>query len=69
MRLHNRFDIEIIDAKTGEIKQKAFAENVILNNWWSVIESNGIPFGNLAFGSGSGTPSASDTALFNYEAT
>ena len=27
--IHNRFDIEVIDAVSGEVKQKAFAENVV----------------------------------------
>ena len=61
--IHNRFDIEVIDAKTGEVKQRAKAENVILNQLWDVFLSGW--FGYLAYGSGTGTPSVSDTSLFN----
>ena len=27
--IHNRFDIEVVDSQTGEVKQKAQADNVI----------------------------------------
>lgn len=63
--IHNRFDVEVIDAKTGKIKQKAYAENVILNKRWSSY-LNGRWFRYIHYGSGSGTPSASDTQLFNF---
>lgn len=62
--IHNRFDIEVVDAATGEIKQKAKAENVILDRIWSVYGQGW--FNYIAYGSGRGTPSASDTALFNH---
>ncbi|MCL2225640.1 MAG: hypothetical protein FWB96_11800 [Defluviitaleaceae bacterium] len=32
--IHNRFEFELIDAKTGEIKQRAKAENAILEPMW-----------------------------------
>lgn len=71
--IHNRFDIEVVDAKTGEVKQKAYAENVILDNWWTALTETdydqyrthtGGPATGIVFGSGSGTPSSSDTDLF-----
>jgi len=68
-KLHNRFDIEVIDSRTGKVKQKAQAENVILNQWWSQLEAGHAPNYALAFGSGSGTPAVTDTALFHYEGT
>ena len=70
MGIHNRFDIEVIDAETGKVKQRAQAFNVICNNWWTKFfnethnEDNGAR--EVAYGSGTGTPSANDTTLFNY---
>jgi hypothetical protein len=63
--LHNRFDIEVIDAATGEIKQKAYAENVICTNLWSRIITSTY-FNYIFYGTGSGTPSSSDTSLFTH---
>lgn len=63
--IHNRFDIEVVDARTGAIKQRAQAENVILNQIWSNYTSNWFYY--IAYGSGSGTPSVSDTALFIWK--
>lgn len=62
MNIHNRFDIEVIDSRTGKIKQRAQAENVICNGYWGKI---GSPCNSIVVGSGSGTPSATDTALFS----
>lgn len=70
MGIHNRFVIEVIDANTGELKQKAQAFNVICNNWWTKFftetanEDNGAR--EIAYGSGTGTPAATDTTLFTY---
>lgn len=65
--LHNRFDIEVIDAATGELKQRAQALNVICNQLWTrMINSNGSYFSYIHYGTGSGTPSASDTSLFTF---
>lgn len=63
---HNRFDIEVIDAQTGEIKQKAQAENVILNAFWNQNSIFGEWFYYIQYGSGNGTPANSDTNLFSY---
>lgn len=76
--IHNRFDIEVIDSRTGEVKQKARAYNRILNSLWGrlLINASGGSYGNMMggeysrytfYGSGSGTPSASDTSLFHHE--
>lgn len=69
--IHNRFDIEVVDAKTGEVKQRAYAENVVLDNWWLALEDAYVnsqpdkgPFYAVAFGNGQGLPSAADTDLF-----
>ena len=70
--IHNRFDVEVYDAATGELKQKAQAFNVICNTFWSRLlnVSNGkwtplARFNYVIFGGGSGTPSAADTVLFS----
>lgn len=60
--IHNRFDIEVINAETGEVRQRAQAENVICNSYWGKI---GRKCKSIAVGAGSGTPSATDTALFS----
>lgn len=61
--IHNRFDVEVIDAKTGELKQRAQAFNVVCDGYWANL--NGWKVYNIEFGGGSGTPSASDTSLFS----
>ena len=71
--LHNRFDIEVRDSVTGELKQQARAFNVICDTLWDRLlhanDSNTwVEYRystHILFGSGSGTPAASDTALFN----
>lgn len=65
MKLHNRFDIEVKDSRSGKIKQKAFAENIILNQAWAQILGADIDwFNGIAYGTGTGTISATRTALF-----
>lgn len=71
--IHNRFDIEVLDAATGDVKQRAQALNLICDVFWTklfhVTSNKWCPdayiFRSILFGSGSGTPAASDTALFN----
>lgn len=71
--IHNRFDIEVRDAATGELKQRARGYNVICEALWDrVLHVNSYNnwkvsgyFNYILFGSGSGTPSASDTTLFS----
>ncbi len=62
--IHNRFDVEVIDASTGEVKQKAQATNIICNNLWSLFFGRNEFGSQTHFGSGTGTPSVSDTQLF-----
>lgn len=63
--IHNRFEIEVVDSVSGEVKQKAFAENVICNNLW-VRMFSGVKWNSyIHYGDGTGTPSASDTSLFS----
>lgn len=60
--IHNRFDIEVLDSKTGEVRQRAQAFNVICSGFWTNFSGY---FYAIAYGSGNGVPSASDVALFN----
>lgn len=71
--IHNRFDIEVVDAKTGKVKQKAYAENVVLDNWFVALAETkydsygthkGGPATGFVFGSGLGNPANTDTDLF-----
>ena len=65
--IHNRFDIEVVDAKTGEVKQKAQAFNVVCDNIWSELFSKSNGYGKyILYGDGSGTPSAQDKTLFSH---
>lgn len=61
--IHNRFDIEVYDASTGKLKQKAQAFNVVCENLWKYFSGGGW-FNYIAYGNGDGTPSSSDTSLF-----
>ena len=64
--IHNKFDIEVIDGKTGKIKQTAKAYNMVLDNLWHYIIETTTAFGtNIQYGSGTGTIQSSDTSLFN----
>ena len=71
--IHNRWDIEVIDSRTGEVKQTARGYNVICNGWWNLIFSSAtsnyssLRTRYISFGSGNGTPDVTDTALFHYE--
>lgn len=64
--IHNRFDIEVIDSATGRLKQEAKAYNVICSKLWARLFSKNKYFNYIQYGSGDGTPSASDTSLFSY---
>lgn len=68
--IHNRFDIEVVDAKSGEVKQKAQAFNVICERLWTYMFSTSSDyrkyFNYIHYGTGQGTPSKSDTALFAF---
>lgn len=66
-KIHNRFDIEVVDAETGKVKQRAQAFNVVCNSYFNTILSGGTAaFAGVQYGTGSGTPSASDVSLFAY---
>ena len=64
--LHNHFDFEVIDARTGKIKQRAYAENIILNSWWTRIFAPNIANSQIHIGTGTGTLDAARTSLFTF---
>lgn len=64
--IHNRFDIEVLDSKTGKTKQRASAENVICDSLWAKICSASKWNTYIHYGGGSGTPGAGDTSLFSF---
>ena len=67
--VHNKFEVEVRDKDTGEVKQTAVGYNVILDRFFTAILTSTQSSHNLlyyiAFGQGTGTPSASDTGLFS----
>lgn len=71
--IHNRFDVEVIDAATGEIKQRARGYNIICSTLWQRLfaynaQNHWTPqgyFNYVLYGGGSGTPAAADTELFD----
>ena len=70
MKLHNRFDIEVIDARTGKTRQTARALNIICDTFFKAIFgqlSGGATY--ISVGSGSTTPAVTDTTLANRTLT
>lgn len=63
--LHNRFDIVVSNIETGEVVQKAQAENIVLDRMYTQLCNFNTYFTNIVFGTGTGTPTASRTTLFN----
>lgn len=66
IKIHNRFDFDIKDARTGETIQKAQAENIVLDRMYGRLLISGTYFGNIVFGSGTGTLDPTRTTLFNW---
>lgn len=64
--IHNRFDIEVVDAATGKVKQTAQALNVICDGLWTRLFAPAAYFSYIFYGGGTGTPSSSDTSLFSH---
>lgn len=65
--IHNRFDIEVVDATTGRVKQRAVGHNTICNQLWSYLfNTSGGYFRYIHYGTGSGTPASTDTSLFSF---
>lgn len=68
LNLHNRFDIEVIDALSGEVKQKAYAENIMLDTFFTrfLAGQSGVYMNDsISYGRGTGTLNPTRTALFS----
>ncbi len=70
--IHNKFEIEVRDAKTNELKQTAKAYNIILNRWFHYFTKTGgvsyyaTPLMAIGIGKGTGTLDVNRTDLFSY---
>lgn len=70
--LHNRFDVKVVEAVSGKIKQTAVGFNVITNYYFnsrltgSPLSKTADLFRYIAVGTGTGTPAVTDTALFSH---
>lgn len=65
--MHNTYTFRLINALTGELKQKIQTTNIITNNFWFWNLGNvmRVYFRGLWFGNGEGTPQATDNSLFS----
>jgi hypothetical protein len=64
--IHNKFEIEIKNAESGDVTQKAIAYNVVLDQYFSnLINNAATPLGYISIGRGTGVLSTSRTGLFN----
>ena len=64
--IHNKFDIEVRDAITGELKQEVTAYNIVLNAMWSRLVNFNSYFTNIHFGTGTGSLDPTRTTLFTW---
>jgi len=65
MSIHNRFEIKVTDSKTGQVKQTAVAENIILNRMYTRLLDFNNYATNIFFGRGTGVPTPDRTTLFS----
>lgn len=67
-KVHNKFEA-VLYSKDGKIKQEAFAENIVLNEFWKRLAQlyqyiGTTPYG-IQIGKGTGTLTANRTSLFS----
>ena len=67
--IHNRFDIEVRDSVTNELKKSVVAYNIVLNQMYTRLCGGSTYFVNIHFGSGTGTLSPTRTSLFSHLGT
>ncbi len=65
LSIHNRFDIVVRNAETGEVEQRAQAENIVLDRMYTRLCAFQTYFENIVYGRGTGTPTADGTTLFS----
>ena len=64
--IHNKFKIEVVDSKTNQIINTARAENIICNSLWTRMFAGSDWNNYIHYGTGTGSPSATDTSLFTF---
>lgn len=64
--VHNRFDIEVADSKTGEIKQKTSSYNIVLDQFFTCLINRSSKMGYIHLGTGEGTPSPERKSMFQF---
>ena len=66
LRARNKFEFELRDGATGELKQTAVAYNIIVDNFFTYIMKGAYtPIHSMDIGTGTGTISATRSSLFN----
>lgn len=69
VQFHNRFDVELRDACSGELKQHGIAENIVLDQAYSRLCAMQTYFVNIHFGRGSGDLTPTANKLFGHWGT
>lgn len=64
--VHNRFDIEVSDAKTGKIKRRVTSYNIILDRYFTRLIDRSSKIGYIHLGTGEGTPTVDRTSMFTF---
>ena len=66
-KIHNRFDIEVNDIRTGEIVQKGYAENIVLDSMYALLTEMSYSdwWWSIHYGRGTGTLEPTRTSLFS----
>ena len=66
-KIHNRFDIEVKDIRTGEIVQRGQAENIVLDSMYATLTNTGSSnwWWSIHYGRGTGTLEPTRTSLFS----
>ena len=67
--IHNRFDVEVVDSRTGKVRQTARGFNIVLDNMWTTLCNGQAFFTQISFGEGTGTLDPTRTSLFNQIAS
>lgn len=67
LTLHNKFHLELRDAKSGKLKQEAWAYNLVLDTYYSALSNKdmSLDLDYISLGTGLGTPAVTDTDLFH----
>ena len=63
--IHNKFEIVVRNAETGEVEQRGQAENIVVDRMYERLCNFNTYFNNIVFGTGEGTPTPSRRTLFN----